>query len=554
MKKYLLPLGFAVFAASTVLSQDPVRNILFIVDASGSMRAQIHGETKTIMARRVLTEFVRGITDPRVEVGLIAYGHRRARDCTDIEQLVELGPLNKDEMIARVGLARPAGESMTPLSRAIELAAEAVRGREGRTRLVLITDGKETCGADACATVTRLRREGGFELSVIGFDISNQEEARELRCIAEAGGGDYLPAATHEVLVDVIGAVTVESPLEDLSAPAHQNIEILLDRSSSMLGPFEEVTRLQAAKSALRSALGLQVADRDLLAFRHFGGACEDASNTELVVPFAQNNALRVVGAVDVLEPRGDAALFRAVLKAADDFTEAPITAALSRRVIIITGGADPCSSLDSQHQLIRQALRNRNIKPEFRFIGLGIPPDQVQLLDAIVAATGGERTYVDTQEELQRALEFWIEYVAVESNLMEIVDNTNNGITAIEKAMREIEREDYSAAEIRIQGVPELTRPVVPLLEDLTRRLGVEDLKGAIEAAGKLRALQLELLAVSGDLLRHGRSQDASEYNGSLEEYNRLVGAYNENAAKGTEHLSRLHARYSELEIFTIG
>ena len=75
--------------------------------------------------------------------------------------------------------------------------------------------------------------------------------------------------------------------------------------------------------------------------------------------------------------------------------------------------------------------------------------------MDFIVAATGGERTYVDTPEQLERALEYWVEYVAVESNIGEIVQKTNDGRLAISRALSEIGRENYGAAEDGLREVP---------------------------------------------------------------------------------------------------
>lgn len=63
---------------------------MFILDSSGSMSEMAGSQTKIDAAKAVLAQVVPAVA-PEVKIGLAAYGHRRADDCTDIEVLVPPG-------------------------------------------------------------------------------------------------------------------------------------------------------------------------------------------------------------------------------------------------------------------------------------------------------------------------------------------------------------------------------------------------------------------------------------------------------------------------------
>lgn len=87
LPRTLLPaLLLAAFAATPARAQAPAETIV-ILDMSGSMWGRIGEETKLEIARTA----VRGMFSRFPQgsrVGLMAYGHRRAGDCRDIQLLL----------------------------------------------------------------------------------------------------------------------------------------------------------------------------------------------------------------------------------------------------------------------------------------------------------------------------------------------------------------------------------------------------------------------------------------------------------------------------------
>ncbi len=172
-------------------AQASQNNLVFILDASGSMWGQVEGTAKIVIAKEVLTDLIHELPSD-TQVGLVAYGHRRKGDCQDVEQLVPLGAFDKELLITKIKALNPKGK--TPITHSIQITAEKLKALEDETTIILVSDGKETCEGDPCTLVKELRQSGvKFVMHVIGFDVTDEERS-QLECIAEAGGGMYYTA------------------------------------------------------------------------------------------------------------------------------------------------------------------------------------------------------------------------------------------------------------------------------------------------------------------------------------------------------------------------
>ncbi len=188
--------------------------VIFILDASGSMWGRINGKPKIVIAKAVMDDLVDHLPSD-VQVGLMAYGHRRKGDCKDIELLVPVGSSNAATLKAGIDALQPKGK--TPLTAAVEQAAENLRYTEERATVVLVSDGLETCHADPCRLAQKLAMRGvDFTVHVIGFDLSIQEQAR-LRCLADKTGGLFLAAsdagALRRALLETVAKVKQPPPV-----------------------------------------------------------------------------------------------------------------------------------------------------------------------------------------------------------------------------------------------------------------------------------------------------------------------------------------------------
>ncbi|NNF99468.1 MAG: VWA domain-containing protein [Desulfobacteraceae bacterium] len=182
-------------APKKVSSEGTSAAIIFILDASGSMWAQVEGKAKIGIAKEILIELIRDLPDDAA-TGLTAYGHRRKGDCRDVEELVPLQPIDKKALTAEIEAINPKGK--TPITLSVQMTADKLRALEDETIIILVSDGKETCEGDPCALVGELKKAGiKFTMHVIGFDVT-EEERVQLECMAKAGGGEYFTAKTAQ--------------------------------------------------------------------------------------------------------------------------------------------------------------------------------------------------------------------------------------------------------------------------------------------------------------------------------------------------------------------
>jgi Ca-activated chloride channel family protein len=190
---------------------DPSRaSTILVFDVSNSMWGQIEGRSKIEIAREVIGDLLYD-WDPDVDLGLVAYGHRRAGDCGDIQEVIPVGPVNPGSFSKIVNSLVPRGK--TPLTEAVREAAEILNYRDSRATVILVSDGIESCKADPCALAEELERGGiDFTAHVVGFDVGRIEDQRQLSCLADDTGGRYLTADSAGELLSALQTVAAPPP------------------------------------------------------------------------------------------------------------------------------------------------------------------------------------------------------------------------------------------------------------------------------------------------------------------------------------------------------
>src|SRR5699024_1221797 len=119
--------AMAAFTLGVSTAAPAAEDVLIVYDASGSMWGQIDGVNKIVIARDVMADLVNGWPDD-TNLGVVAYGHRRAGDCRDIETLVEPGPVDRQQFIATVNAIDPKGK--TPIAASLQHAADVLKYRD----------------------------------------------------------------------------------------------------------------------------------------------------------------------------------------------------------------------------------------------------------------------------------------------------------------------------------------------------------------------------------------------------------------------------------------
>jgi Ca-activated chloride channel family protein len=327
-------------------------------------------------------------------------------------------------------------------------------------------------------------------------------------------------------LKTVVQPVVVVQPI----AKVQENIEIVVDGSDAMAEAFDGKTKLEAAAESVNEVLNLQVPDRDNLALRVFGGACS-GNNTTLLVKFAQNNVDEMRQQLERIKPREQTTLASAVIAAADDFSDPQHFSEVSRRVVVVTGSFDACEAQAAE--IIYQALKRRNIKPDFYFIGMDLPADKQDKLKRLAGATEGRIYHTKTRPELTRVLKRIIEIEAVIGNINRLSETLNKVTGEFNQMHQAVRQKDYATAEEALaRASHEMEGSELPF-QDLGKRQDRQDFKTLYQLAKANRDLQHETLGLARNLIDQSKAENLEGVNSSVEDINSVTERFNSNINK---------------------
>ena len=233
MLKKLTIAGLVAASFTSATAQEmPYADTIFVLDVSNSMWGQIDEVAKILIARDVIGDLVTDLEED-IEFGLVAYGHRTQSDCGDIETVVPVGALDLGGFKQAVNSLTPQGR--TPLTAAVRLAAEQLSYTTRSARIVLVSDGVESCEGNPAALAAELS-ENALDLTVhvIGFDVSAIEDQSGLEALAALNGGMYLtPENSVELKEDLnsMMGVHAEEAEEDAMADESMSDEAMSEES-----------------------------------------------------------------------------------------------------------------------------------------------------------------------------------------------------------------------------------------------------------------------------------------------------------------------------------
>jgi Mg-chelatase subunit ChlD len=230
--------------------KDPSREgLMLIADVSASMRAVMaDGRTKAVAAKQVIEDLLRHALPEGVHFGMRVFGHRGGKDC-ESELWMPLGPLNPEVAVARLAELRSSSLGNTALAESLGKVREDLSAFEGKKRVVVLTDGEETCRGDVAAVIQSLAGEGlDVVVNLVGFTLESADAKQRYANWMQATGGRYYDAADVEALsqalrealtpdvlpafrvVDDLGKVVAEGMVGDAPMTldsGHYRVEIL---------------------------------------------------------------------------------------------------------------------------------------------------------------------------------------------------------------------------------------------------------------------------------------------------------------------------------------
>lgn len=165
------------------------------------MNNKIDGGKKIDIAKEVIVKMLSVLspqTTSYIKIGLRTFGEERDIDPEkDSRLLVPIREINIDNFEKALNEITPKGYS--PIAYSILMAGYDFP-LAGDKMIILITDGKETCGGDALKVIKRLQREGiNIVINIIGYNVDKNDED-SLKKITDISGGTYNNAMSAESL------------------------------------------------------------------------------------------------------------------------------------------------------------------------------------------------------------------------------------------------------------------------------------------------------------------------------------------------------------------
>lgn len=182
----------------TVETKERKRNVVVLIDGSGSMKAEVTGGNKMALAKETIGKFVEEI-DEDVDVSLIVYGHigtgndaDKQLSCSSIESVYPLQSYDTAAFEKALNSFQASG--WTPLAGAIDKAGEILQGynsNDYENIVYIVSDGIETCDGDPIAAAKKLQENNiKAKVNIIGFDVDDDGQ-KQLQEVADAGDGIY---------------------------------------------------------------------------------------------------------------------------------------------------------------------------------------------------------------------------------------------------------------------------------------------------------------------------------------------------------------------------
>ncbi len=234
-------------------------NVLFIFDVSERMSGKFSKHTKLndlskIESTMETFESMVETLPKDINTGIEIYGHQGDRDCSAIEIIHPLAPLNIEAIVEKLQMLEP-DQGATPIAKALEQGGEALNRVKGNKTIILFSNAQDTCGGDVNEVVSLLK-EQGIIVNVLGIDV-NEDEAIELSSIAEGSGGEYYFTSSIEELEK-----SLESIKEKIEEKAHKGkvvfrddfIEKSLSSQWTVINPDTNLLKVDKGTTTITSA------------------------------------------------------------------------------------------------------------------------------------------------------------------------------------------------------------------------------------------------------------------------------------------------------------
>ncbi len=185
-------------------ADEPI-NIGLVLDSSGSMGQMLEkNKTKMFFLKKMMKEFVGQQWKLRNKVGVRVYGARVKGKCDDIQMITPYTDHSLSKLEKSLETMAPLG--MTPMHASMMLTVDEIKNMSGEKKIVIVTDGEDTCGGDPCKTAEKIKKDKldiTFYVIALGFQ-GNSDALQKMSCL----GDDIHMANDAESFSDAVTQVS----------------------------------------------------------------------------------------------------------------------------------------------------------------------------------------------------------------------------------------------------------------------------------------------------------------------------------------------------------
>jgi Mg-chelatase subunit ChlD len=171
-------------------------DLVLIFDTSGSMNDAVPGGRKIDVGKDAMWKFVE-MLPPQTNVGLVAF--EGLCDVKTVSPLQKASPETRARLHSAIAGLR--AEGSTPLGYSVDRAIHMLAGSARKKRIVIMTDGEETCDQPVFDRAADEAWKQGIKVYAIGFSVG-AEPSRNFRRL-----GIYKDASDDKQLASVFGDI-----------------------------------------------------------------------------------------------------------------------------------------------------------------------------------------------------------------------------------------------------------------------------------------------------------------------------------------------------------
>ncbi|MGB3456733.1 MAG: VWA domain-containing protein [Litorimonas sp.] len=180
---------------------DDATAIHVLFDASGSMLKRTQQGRRIEIAKRSITAFMDDAALEGSRIGLRTFGG--APDTCETGLLLDVEGGSPETFLDALDEVNPQNNAKTPIAEALSRLSGDLSSVSGNVRVLLITDGEETCNGNAEAVIGGLIEQGlADRVDIVSFALASGIDRAPYRKWAEAGKGVYIDAEDGDQLTE----------------------------------------------------------------------------------------------------------------------------------------------------------------------------------------------------------------------------------------------------------------------------------------------------------------------------------------------------------------